>query len=126
MYLRFLPLAATVVILAGCGADPGSVDGVHHYTGLALCDGTKVNDLTTPEERETVPGFSYHVAFRLDAACQASFRRQLAELPGNNCPANGDLSRGCSVQDAYPKANKHTTITVTSLGSGQYDMRFFS
>jgi hypothetical protein len=99
---------------------------IRHYTGLSLCQGADVRDLTTREEKETTPGYSYHVALTLDAGCEASFRKQLAELPGNNCNATGDLSRGCAVEDAYPKAQKHTSITLRSLRPGQYDMSFWS
>ena len=84
-----------------------------------------MKDLTTPEERDTVPGFSYHVALQLDATCEASFRRQLALLRSSSCEAAADLSRGCFVQDAYPRASEHTSIAVSSRGSGGYDMRFY-
>jgi len=126
MLTRTLLLIASCATISACSADPVTAVDIRHYTGLSLCEGAPVKDLTTRQERDTVPGFSYHVAFRLNASCEASFREQLAALPTSGCHATGDLSRGCAVEDAYPKADKHTAIMVTSLGSGQYEMRFYS
>src|SRR3954464_5487930 len=105
---------AGLAFVGACSPTPVTVADVRRYTGIGLCDAAGLKDLTTHEERETVPGFSYHVALQFDATCEASFRRQLALLPASSCDRTADLSRGCFVQDAYPTASKHTSIAVTS------------
>ena len=122
---RSLFCLAGTAFVSACSPTPVTVADVRHYTGIGLCDAAGLKDLTTQQERDTVPGFSYHVALNLNATCEASFRRQLAQLPTSSCYAAADLSGGCFVQDAYPTASKHTSIVVTSLGSGRYDMSFY-
>lgn len=127
MSTRFLLWPPFAAAMSACSsAEALTVADIRYYTGLTLCEGVAVHDLTLRQERNVAtPGFSFHVVLQLDAACEASFRKQLAALPTSNCRASGGLSRGCFVEDAYPKAIKHTSIAVTTLGSGRYDMRFY-
>lgn len=125
--MRPMSLASCFLCLAvsGCSGYPVTHDDVRHYTGLALCDSALVRDLTSEDERATFPGFSFHVSFALDPTCETSFRRQLTALPTSRCPTAANLSHGCYVEDAFPKAAKHTSIIVWEVGQRTYDMRFF-
>ena len=120
-----LSLCVAIIGVSGCSANPITTDDVRHDTGISLCQSTLVRDLTSSEERDTVPGFSFHVEFSLDSACESSFRKQLAELPTSSCALTTDLSQACYVEDAFPKAAEHTSIMVSALGRRTYDMRFY-
>ena len=116
---------ALVIGVSACSADPVTNADVRHYTGLLLCPSTLVRDLTSNQERDTTPGFSFHVSIALDPSCETSFRNQLAGLAKSGCTTDASLSRGCYVEDAYPKAGEHTSIIVSKVGRRTYDMRFY-
>lgn len=121
-------LASLIGTLAveGCGhPQPISAADVHHYTGLQLCPTAQVIDLTTPRERDTVPGFSYHIRLDLDRTCGSSLQTQLAKLWPSECPAAKLNADGCFIQDAWPKAAKHTTIVMRPLGGNRFDLAFY-
>jgi hypothetical protein len=119
---------AFALLLASCSAPPVRASDITHYTGLTLCPGARVTDLTTPEERDTTPGFSFHVVLTLDRACEAQLIQQLAELSARDCSPAWTRKNGCVVLDASVggRTRKHTSVGVTPLGSGRYDLRFRS
>lgn len=121
-----LALCVTLTSLGACSAAPVKSADVEHYTGILLCPSAVVRDLTTGEERNTTPGFSFHVEIVVKSACEASFRKQLAALPTSGCAATANLSGGCFVKDAFPKASKSTSIMVFASGEHRYDLRFYS
>ena len=98
------------------------VDPPLGYRSLRLCNGAVVRDLTTPEERDTTPGFSFHVDLALPPACKADFEKQLATLAGADC-----IAADCFVEDTsvHGATKKHTTIMTRALGGTRYDLRFF-
>jgi len=110
----------------GCAPKSITADDVRHYTSLRLCDGAKVRDLTTPEARDTVPGFSYHVDLVLPPACKADFESQLATLGGGQC-AHSAEGLDCFVEDAstHGTTKKHTSIMAKAQGGARYDLRFY-
>jgi hypothetical protein len=111
----------------GCSAAPVNASDVKRYTGVRLCDAATVRDRTTPEERDTTPGFSFHVVLRMPAACQRDFEAQLAEIAGAECPNWPHAQRACLILDASKRGStkKHTTVNATALGGGLYDLRFY-
>ena len=111
--------------VSACSADPVTTADVRRYTGLSLCSSASVRDLTSNQERDTTPGYYFHVRIALDPTCDSSFRNQLAGLPKSGCTTAASLNQGCYVEDAYPKAAKHTSIMVSEVGRRTYDMRFY-
>lgn len=99
---------------------------MREYTGIDLCPSARVIDLTTAAERDTVPGFSFHVGLSLDRACDASFRRQLAAISPPDCAATALRRHGCTILDVARHAGPHATIIVVPADRGHYDMRFYS
>ena len=64
-FCRFLasPRVTVDKLVEGWGRQTSlaSTVDVHHYTGLKLCAGARVEDLTSKEERDSVLGFALHV-----------------------------------------------------------------
>lgn len=112
---------------AACSANPMMRADVSRYTGLQLCEATAVRDLTSREERDTTPGFSFHVQLDLPADCEAALAAQMARLEPAHCGSWPKVSRICFIQDASIRgpAKKHTTIMAEALGGGRYDVRFY-
>lgn len=106
-------------------ADPVAVDDFRHYTGIALCPAARIRDLTTPDERDTTPGFSFHVRLQLNQECAASFERQLARLSPPACSSNLLRPNGCMVDDAYAASGMHASIATVPITTGIYDVRFW-
>lgn len=117
-------LAALIGLGACASADPVTVRDINNYTGIVLCPAAAVRDLTTKEERDTTPGFSFHVTVGLTPDCAASFERQLATLSPTECTLERVRASGCFVQDAYPTSTKHSSIMVHPLGGNRFDLRF--
>lgn len=118
--------AMLTTAIAGCAPKPTTAADVTRYTSLRLCDGGAVRDLTTPEERDTAPGFSFHVDVVLPLACKEDFERQLATLAGSQC-AHLAQGIGCFVEDASVRGatKKHTSVMARPLGGAHYDLRFY-
>lgn len=119
-----LTIICGVIASGGC-ARAESIDAsfVREYTGLQLCPGAVVRDLTTVEERDTTPGFSFHVELVMDASCIAEFEQQLGVM---GCPT--PLSAvGCYVQDAskHGLTERHTSLMIGPSSEGQFDLRFY-
>jgi len=77
--------AMLTTAIAGCAPKATTAADVTRYTSLRLCDGGQVRDLTTPEERDTTPRFSFHVEVVLPPACKEDFEKQLATLADGQC-----------------------------------------
>jgi hypothetical protein len=115
-------LAMLATAIAGCTPKPMTAADVDKYTSLRLCNGTVVRDLTTPDERDATPGFSFHVDLALPPACRADFENQLATLAGADC-----IAADCFVEDTsvHGATKKHTIIMTRALGGTRYDLRFY-
>jgi hypothetical protein len=102
-------------------------DEVERYTGLTLCAETLVEDRTTPEERDTAPGFSLHVLLHLNQTCEVKLIEQLAALAPLDCPPNWTRQNGCYIEDASVggRTEKRSSILIRPLGPGSYDLRFY-
>jgi hypothetical protein len=114
-----------LVELSGCSANPLTISDFKHYTGIALCPAARFRDVTTPEERDTTPGFSFHVKLGLSPKCAKDFERQLAALSPPECASNLLRPDGCHVEDAYAVAGVHTSIIARPIATGEYDVRFW-
>lgn len=112
------------LLAGGCArAEPVNASSVREYTGLRLCPGAVVRDLTATEQRDTTPGFSFHVELAMNASCTSEFERQLRAM---GCPT--PLSTGgCYVQDAskYGVTERHTSISIHPSSAGRYNLRFY-
>lgn len=106
-------------------ADPVTSRDFKRYTGVTLCPAAQIRDLTTPEERDTTPGFSFHVRLKLNRACAAAFERQLAEVSPPACASNLIRPYGCMIDDAYPASGIHTTIATVAVAPSDYDVRIY-
>jgi hypothetical protein len=128
MRARVIALALLSIVMDGCSTGPVTATVVKRYTRLRLCPAAGVQDLTTTEERDMTPGFSFHVALRLPASCQEDFEAQLVSLAGPECPDWPHASRSCFIMDASRRGStkKHATIVVTVIGEGRYDIRFYA
>jgi hypothetical protein len=123
---RFL-VGTGMLVLAGClpAADPGSNrSDFEKYTSLKLCPGDRLVDRTTSQERDTTPGFSFHIEVQLNRSCAAQFEHQLAILDPTGCGPARLRATGCFIQDVWPHAKKHTTLYVTPISASRYDVRF--
>jgi hypothetical protein len=113
-----------MVLVGGCAqAEPINPSFVREYTGLQLCQGATVRDLTTAEERDTTPGFTFHVELAMSPSCTPDFEQQLGTM---GCPT--PLSRaGCGVQDTskYGVTERHTSLSIHPTSEGRYDLRFY-
>lgn len=113
-----------MLLVGGCAqAEPVNASFVREYTGLRLCPGAVVRDLTTTEERDTTPGFSFHVELAMSASCSSEFEQQLGAM---GCPT--PLSTGgCYVQDTskYGVSERHTSLGIHPSSQGRYDLRFY-
>jgi len=99
---------------------------VKHYTGIALCPTAQVEDRTTSQESNTVPGFSYHVTLTLDPHCVDDFKRQLSAISPPDCSREFlQLHHECYVQDASAASGIHTSIMASMIAPGRYDVRFY-
>lgn len=78
--LGFLTLA-----VASCSPKPLIPADVTRYTGIRLCDGAQVRDLTSRQERDVTPGYSFHVEVLLPPTCEGAFEEQLAAFPVGSC-----------------------------------------
>ena len=103
--------------LASCGHPDGTAQ-LQHYTGIALCPAARVRDLTTLEERNTYPGFSYHANLALNAACDTSFRQALARMSPQECPASTLRRHGCTIRDLAHQPGRHATMLVVPGEAG--------
>lgn len=113
--------------LDACSSDgPVTARTIQRYTGVELCPAATVRDLTSKEERDTTPGFSFHAAVELTPECTASFERQLAKLSPVECTPERVTQLGCFVQDAYRASGRHTSIMVHPARNGRFDIRFSS
>jgi hypothetical protein len=124
--LRTMSMVCFTSLGACSSASPVTAKDIQHYTGIELCPAAAVHDLTSKEERDTTPGFSFHVTLGVPSDCVASFERQLAKLSPSECSPERVLGPGCFVRDAYPTAGKHTSIMVHRLGDNRFDLRFYS
>lgn len=119
-------MASAVAFMAwACApAEPVSRSTITQYTGLELCADVDVRDLTTPQERDTVPGFSFHVELGMTPQCRQAFERQLAEM---GCSATLTPAHGCHVEDAsgHGRTRHHASIMVRPLSNGRYDLRVY-
>ncbi|WP_267382393.1 MULTISPECIES: hypothetical protein [unclassified Sphingomonas] len=111
--------------LGACYARSGTVSDIQRYTSIVLCPNARIQDLTTQDERDTTPGFSFHAKLKLDAACAMSFERQLALVAPTECVRKRVHSGGCYALGKETKTASHTTIIARAIGSGVYDLRFF-
>jgi hypothetical protein len=117
-------IVALLSLLSLCAcrwSGPITAEDVKHFTAIELCPAAGLQDLTSTQELDTWPGFSYHIKLTLDDRCEASYFRQLADL---GCSPQQVRTVGCAVEDD-PKTEQHTSIMVSPLGSGHYDMRFY-
>lgn len=81
--MRFLTALILVLCpLCACSrADrPITSADIKRYTGIQLCEAATIKDVTTPEETDTVPGFSYHVILTMPQHYQRSFEFQINHL----------------------------------------------
>jgi hypothetical protein len=122
--MQILAGCAALISIAGCSSRPFDKSDIKKYTSIELCSAASVQDLTAREEYDTIPAFSYHVSVEMPHICVHSFLEQLAMLSPRECSPERVESSGCFVQDAFPSASKHTTITIRPTGSGRFDMRF--
>ena len=118
----------TLFLLCACSSaeKPVTHADIASYTGIRLCPGTKVKNLTSREESETVPGFSVHVVLSMPGDCRADFENKLSDLSDGGCaPSGGRFS--CAILDASKRgATKvHTSIVVGATRTGEYDLRFY-
>jgi len=126
MKCRHAGAVAVALALGACASSgPASSDDVEHYTGISLCPSTRVEDLTTEQERDTAPGFSYHVQLTMDRLCARDFELQLSRISQGACTPDLLRSSGCSVQDASGVTGKHVSISALVIGAGRYDVRFY-
>ena len=58
---------------------------IKDFTGIELCPAAAVQDVTTKEERDTTPGFSFHVIVWLALKCAALFKRQVVAISRTEC-----------------------------------------
>ena len=116
---------AGLLAVGACSTQTVTASDIRHYTSIALCPTASVSDLTTQEERDTVPGFSFHVMLKMDAPCAISFERQLAAVAPVECVRNRLHVAGCYAIGNETKTAMHTTIVVRPTGKGLYDLRFF-
>lgn len=116
--------AAVSLSLSGCGHGDGRAE-LKDRLGVELCRTARVTDLTTDAERNSYPGYSYHVSLQLDTACDSAFRQQLAELAPPECPVRTLRRHGCTIHDVARAAGRHATVLVVPGRSGAYDVRFF-
>jgi hypothetical protein len=125
MHRRFR-LALILPALAGCSPKPLGLADIEHYTGLRPCEGSVARDLTTNAERNTTPGFSFHVQLQVPPACTGPFEAQVRALPGAHCGGWPQSARTCFVEDE-PKgrAQKHTNVAAHTLGGASYDLRLW-
>lgn len=119
-------LLALPLILNGCAPRPMDVSELRHYTGLKLCDGARVHDLSTRQERDTTPGFSFHVTLAMPQMCRSSFEGQVRRLAGGNCASLSDRF-ACFVMDASASGTTHihTSLAVQQTAGSEYDLRFY-
>lgn len=122
---RSIAILALAGLSACSTADPVTVRDFKRYTGVALCPAAQIRDLTTPEERDTTPGFSFHVRLKLNRTCAAAFERQLARVSPSDCASNLLRPHGCTVDDAYAASGMHTSIATVPIAPGEYDVRFW-
>lgn len=120
-----LGLLALAALSACSSANPVTKSDIKQYTGINLCPAVTIEDLTTTEERDTTPGFSFHVAIDMPPACTASFERQLAALSRDECSSMRVRQSGCSMQAAYPAAAEHTSTMIYPLSGNRFDLRFY-
>lgn len=116
---------AILLVAGACSSRSVTVSDIQHYTNIALCPTAAVQDLTTQDERDTTPGFSFHAKLELNAACAATFERQLASVAPVECVPKRVHSGGCYAVGDETKTAMHTTISVRATGNGTYDLRFF-
>lgn len=114
-----------ILNLGACSPRSMTASDVQRYTDIELCPTAGIQDLTTQEERNTTPGFSFHAKLTLDAACAMSFERQLASVAPVECVAKHVHSGGCYALGNETKTATHSTIIAKAIGSGVYDFRFF-
>jgi hypothetical protein len=114
-------VVATALCLSGCS--PSS--DLKRETNIRLCPGAGVQDLTTQQERNTTPGFSYHLRLSLDPTCARDFERQLSSISPRECPIEWLRKNGCTVMDTYAASGKHTTIMAKPISPDKYDVRFY-
>ena len=100
---------------------------VHRYTGLKLCPGTRVSDLTTAQERAEAAGYAFHLVLALPPSCQAAFEAQLSRLAGQDCRSMPNRTHTCVIPDAALAGATvlHATLEVTPIGGALYDVRFY-
>ncbi|WP_150291604.1 hypothetical protein [Sphingobium estronivorans] len=123
------PFATTAISfgLAACGTPQAVTQTeIKEYMGLEICRTAEVHDLTTPEERNTTPGFSYHIKLQFDPECADQFKRQLQRISPVECAMERVQVTGCWIQDAKPQSGKHTSVAVHPLGATSFDVRFSS
>lgn len=112
------------LLSGGCAqVEPINPSFIREYTGLQLCPGAVVRDLTTTEERNTTPGFVFHAELAMNASCTPEFERQL-EAMGCQTPLS---TAGCGVQDTskYGVTRRHTSLSIHPSSEGRYDLRFY-
>jgi len=122
---HILGLWCLAALSACSSATPVTKSGIERYTGIKLCPGATVHDLTTVEERDTTPGFSYHVTLDVPLSCAASFERQLAALSHNECTPERLRRTGCFMQDVYPAVEKRSSMMIGPLRANRFDLRFY-
>jgi hypothetical protein len=104
---------------------PLTPSGFHRFTGVELCTGDQLSDRSSDAERNTVPGFAFHVEVQLDRSCPSKFEDKLAMLAPRECATDKVKSGGCYVKDAWPHATEHTTVIVKPLTADRYEVRFW-
>lgn len=119
-------LGALIGLSACRSADPVTVLDIKDYTGVDLCPAAAVHDVTTKEERDTTPGFSFHVIVGLTPKCAASLEKQLVAISPTECTLEHVRGQGCFVKDAYPTSAKHSSIMVHPVGRNRFDLRFYT
>jgi hypothetical protein len=124
-YIRMGSSFLAFLALAACSARSTIVSDIRRYTNITLCPTAGVQILTTQEERDTTPGFSFHAKLKLDAACASSFERQLASVAPTECVPKRVHFGSCYALGNETNTAMHTTIAVRSYGNGIYDLRFF-
>jgi hypothetical protein len=129
---RAAAMLAAVLLAAGCAAPLATIrlataPEVHRYTGLKLCPGTLVSDLTSPREREAATGYWFHLVLALPPSCQAEFEAQLSRLAGQDCRSTPNRTHTCVIPDAAAAGATvlHATLEVTPFGGALYDVRFY-
>ena len=122
--MKCVAVLAAAALLTGCGHPDGTAK-LHDYTGISLCPGARVNDLTTPEEGNTYPSFSIHLELRSNAACDGDFRRALARTSPQECSAAALRRHGCTIRDLARQPGRHATMLVVPGARGEYDVRIY-